>query len=412
LPVTDWRSSTWGDEITLNYGKAIRGYAERTEGYRVYGTNGPVGWHTEALTQGPGIIFGRKGAYRGVHFSKEPFYVIDTAYYVVPKSDLDMRWLYYAMIYHRLGEIDDGSPIPSTTRAAVYVKDFDVPEVTEQRAIATVLSALDDKIELNRRMNETLEGMAQAIFKDWFVDFGPVRRKLAGVTDPAAIMGGLAPARSPELAALFPDGFGDEGLPEGWEFSTLASIATVNDESWRASNHPDQVEYVDLSNTKWGVIESTATLDWADAPSRARRIARPLDTVIGTVRPGNGSYAYVSKTGYTVSTGFAVLRPTKPEFADALYVASTSEENIQRLANLADSHGGAYPAVNPDVVLATDFVFSNQKLISEFSALARPMRDKIELAKEENRTLAETRDCLLPKLMSGEVRVRDGEAAI
>ena len=82
---------------------------------------------TKALADGPGVILGRKGAYRGVHFSRDPFFVIDTAYYVKPKSDLDMRWLYYAIIYHKLGEIDDGSPIPSTTRAAVYVRNIDVP---------------------------------------------------------------------------------------------------------------------------------------------------------------------------------------------------------------------------------------------------------------------------------------------
>ena len=77
-----------------------------------------------------------------------------------------------------LGEIDDGSPIPSTTRAAVYMRDVDVPPLPEQKAIASVLGALDDKIELNRRMNATLEAMARALFQSWFVDFDPVRAKL------------------------------------------------------------------------------------------------------------------------------------------------------------------------------------------------------------------------------------------
>src|SRR6266478_2725676 len=123
---------------------------------------------------------GRKGAYRGIEFSHDPFFVIDTAYYVVPKSELDMRWLYYAIKYHKLGEIDDGSPIPSTTRSAVYVRDLDVPPLPDQKAIAAVLGTLDDKIELNRRMNTTLEAMARALFQSWFVDFHPVRAKLDG----------------------------------------------------------------------------------------------------------------------------------------------------------------------------------------------------------------------------------------
>ena len=92
-----WRSSVWGDEVTLEYGKALRGYSLTKGTYRVFGSNGPIGWTSEALTQGPGVVLGRKGAYRGVEFCRDPFWVIDTAYYIVPKTDLDMRWLYYAV---------------------------------------------------------------------------------------------------------------------------------------------------------------------------------------------------------------------------------------------------------------------------------------------------------------------------
>jgi type I restriction enzyme S subunit len=95
-----------------------------------------------------------------------------------------------------------------------------------------------------------------------------------------------------------------------------------------------------------------------------------------------------------------------------LYVASTSEENIKRLANLADGHGGAYPAINPDVVLQTQINFSGRDLLVAASSFMRPLRDKIEQAKLENAALAKTRDYLLPKLMSGEVRVRDAEKLI
>src|SRR3972149_8531865 len=147
----EWRSSTWDEEISLEYGKALRGYDETGGRYRVFGSNGPIGWTSESLAPGPGVILGRKGAYRGVHYSPKPFFVIDTAYYVVPKSEFDVRWLYYAIKYYKLGEVDDGSPIPSTTRAAVYMLDLDVPPPEEQRAIAHILGTLDDKIELNRR---------------------------------------------------------------------------------------------------------------------------------------------------------------------------------------------------------------------------------------------------------------------
>jgi type I restriction enzyme S subunit len=141
--MAEWRHSTWGEEISLEYGKSLRTYSDAPGPVRVFGTNGPIGWTDKPLADGPGVILGRKGAY--------PFFVIDTAYYVVPRTALDMRWLYYAILFHDLGKIDDGSPIPSTTRAAVYPRELDVPPLAEQRAIAKVLGSLDDKIEHNRR---------------------------------------------------------------------------------------------------------------------------------------------------------------------------------------------------------------------------------------------------------------------
>jgi type I restriction enzyme S subunit len=125
------------------------------------------------------------------------------------------------------------------------------------------------------------------------------------------------------------------------------------------------------------------------------------------VRPGNGSYSYISDEGYTVSTGFAVLRPRRAELANFVYIAATRPENIARLSNLADGHGGAYPAVKPGEVLGTEIAYPGESVLIAFDALTASMRDKIEHAKKENRTLAETRDYLLPKLMSGKVCVGD-----
>jgi type I restriction enzyme S subunit len=263
-------------------------------------------------------------------------------------------------------------------------------------------------------MNETLEGMAQAIFRDWFVDFGPVRRKLAGESDPVAILGGLIPdpAKAAPLAALFPDALGGDGLPVGWEEGTLNDWATVNPESWTTRTHPAQIEYVDLSNTKWGTIEATEQLSWEDAPSRARRIVRPLDTIVATTRPGNGSYAYISKEGYTASTGFAVLRPKQPDFTQLVYCAATSATNIERLAQLAEAHGGAYPAVNPSEVASSPTPNCGLDIGKAFDSLILPMREKIEHGKRENQILADTRDYLLPRLMSGKVRVADAERMV
>ncbi len=218
---SDWRVSTWGEEVSLEYGKTLRGYQDATRGFRVFGSNGPIGWTNKPLASGPGVILGRKGAYRGVHFSKESFFVIDTAYYIEPKreNEMDKRWLFYAIQHYKLGEIDDGSPIPSTTRAAVYVREFEVPPLIEQTEIARVLGSIDDRIDHNRTLAANLEAIARRLFKSWFVDFDPVRAKAAGEKPP-----GLAD----DIAALFPDRFVESEIgemPEGWVIQPLDVIA-------------------------------------------------------------------------------------------------------------------------------------------------------------------------------------------
>jgi len=177
---SEWTEMRWGDIATLEYGKGLRGYQNAAGRFRVFGTNGPIGWHDKPLCNHPSVIVGRKGAYRGIHYSPEPFFVIDTGFYLEPKTEFDVKWTYYELLSHDINSMDSGSAIPSTSRDSFYQLPVRVPPPPEQRAIAHILGSLDDKIELNRQMNETLEAIARAIFKSWFVDFDPVRAKAEG----------------------------------------------------------------------------------------------------------------------------------------------------------------------------------------------------------------------------------------
>jgi type I restriction enzyme S subunit len=333
---------------------------------------------------------------------------------LVPVKDRKhAEWAYYALqtpeaqsYIHRHAN--------TTVQATFNLKDLarlplPYPGKREREQALSVLGSLDEKIALNRRMNETLEAMAQAIFRDWFVDFGPTRRKMEGATDPVAILGGLIldPERAATCAPLFSAALAGNALPEGWDDATLAEVSYLNPESWSAPNHPDQVEYVDLANTKWGIIEETSNYNWNTAPSRARRVVRLGDTIIGTVRPGNGSYSYIGKDGLTVSTGFAVLRPKRVAWRAVVYCAATRSENIARLASLAD--GGAYPAVRPDLVQQSPLNMPGEEILAQFGEVLSSSFALIEHSKTENSILAATRDLLLPKLMSGEIHLRDAE---
>jgi type I restriction enzyme S subunit len=383
---SDWQPYTWEEIVSLEYGKALRGYADAKGDVRVFGSNGPVGWTDKALWDGPGVILGRKGAYRGVEYSAGPFYVIDTAYYLVPKIELDMRWLYYAVIYHRLGEIDDGSPIPSTTRAAVYARELDVPDIQEQGEIAAILAALDDKIELNRQTNETLEAMAQAIFRDWFVDFGPTRRKAAGEGNPVAVMGGLAPdpARAAELAALFPAAFGEEDLPMGWAFAPLSDLLVLQ-------------RGFDLPKTKR--TDGDFPVIAASGPSGTHNEFKVKGPGVCTGRSG------VLGGVYYVETDFWPLN-TSLWIKDYPGSSPLHACHLLRGIDLASFNAGsAVPTLNRNHVHGLPTVKPPMVVVRAFDALVRPFYAKMAAGDGENVVLSETRDYLLPRLMSGAVRV-------
>jgi type I restriction enzyme S subunit len=297
--------------------------------------------------------------------------------------------------------------VPAISRPVTSLKaiSLHLPSLPEQRRIAHILGTLDDKIENNRKTAKTLEAMTQAIFKSWFVDFDPVRAKMAGESR-ENICKRLK--LTPEILDLFPDRLVDSELgeiPEGWEITTLTAMSTLNPESLTKAARPKLINYVDLSNTKWGRIESVTIYTQEDAPSRAQRILRPDDTIVGTVRPGNGSFALITENGLTGSTGFAVLRPKKTIYAAFVYLAVTAKENIQSLVHLAD--GGAYPAVRPEVVAATQVVKPCDESLATFSTLTSVLIRKFATIERQIRTLVALRDALLPKLISGEIRIHE-----
>ena len=266
------------------------------------------------------------------------------------------------------------SAYPSIRPADIERLTLNLPALPEQHAIAGILGALDDKIELNRRMAETLDEAVRALFRSWFVDSSERGAK----RNPATL------------------------------FGELSEYASLNPESWSATNRPESVAYVDLSNTKWGTIDKIDTYQWSDAPSRARRVVRPGDTIVGTVRPGNGSFALVGKDGLTASTGFAVLRPKEDFDAQFVWCAATSKDNIERLAHLAD--GGAYPAIPAKAVAATPVAIADISTRRKFSDATAPLVAKYLASSDESRNLADLRDTLLPQLLSGEIRIRDAES--
>ncbi|WP_197529339.1 restriction endonuclease subunit S [Botrimarina mediterranea] len=376
----------------------------------MYGTNGPVGWTDSPLANGPGVILGRKGAYRGVEYSKGPFFVIDTAYYVVPKSNLDMRWLYYAIKHHDLGGIDDGSPIPSTTRAAVYPRPLAVPRLQEQRAIAGVLGALDDKIEQNRRTAAGLEKLARAIFRAWFVDFEPVHAKAAG----AKSFPGMPPAVFDSLPTRLVDS--ELGpIPEGWRVGPLRELCDLSKEQVTPMSHADEL-FDHFSLPAFDASRRPVTEPGFGIKS-SKFIVPPGCVLISKLNP---RIPRIWLPGESVgrrqiaSTEFLVLQPKAGVSRERIYCQVGETSFLEALTQTATGTSNSHQRVKPQDFMATPVIHPSVTASGAFEHQVIPMMDRIQQMSDESRKLAELRDYLLPKLLSGEVRVKaasDEEAA-
>jgi type I restriction enzyme S subunit len=153
---TGWKRKRWGDIATLEYGKSIRDYRESSGKYRVFGTNGPIGFHDETLCNSAGIVIGRKGAYRGVHYSPEPFFVIDTAFYLKAKSAIDLKWAYYELLRFDINSMDSGSAVPSTSRDDFYGIPVIVPPAEIQAAFGKIVGGWFAKVFANDQESRTV----------------------------------------------------------------------------------------------------------------------------------------------------------------------------------------------------------------------------------------------------------------
>lgn len=323
--------------------------------------------------------------------------------YLTEPDTADYRYIYYILsqdtYVRQMFGIADGSAQANISGSQIENLEVPLPPLAEQKRIAEILGSLDDKIELNRKMNETLEAMARALFQSWFVDFDPVRAKLDG-RQPAGM--------DAETAALFPAHFeeGEYGkLPKGWRHTSVGEVCAINDWTLNKNDDLETLEYVEISEVNRGSIANIAVYARGREPSRARRRLRHGDTALSTVRPDRGSYflALDPPENRVASTGFAVLTPVKTPWS-FVHAAMTQPEVSDHLGQMAN--GGAYPAVRPEIVGAWKVAMPNKpKILEAFHCVCAPLFERAAANRIQSLTLATLRDTLLPKLLSGELRV-------
>ena len=394
-----WKTVTLGEFAPFTYGKGLPiGKRNSLGAIPVFGSNGIVGYHDSSLTDGPTIIIGRKGTAGAVHYSPIPCWPIDTTFFITGNDSTLVRFKYYALSIMGLERMNSDSAVPGLNRSAAHVRTLLLPGESEQRSIAHILGTLDDKIELNRRMNETLEEMARAIFKDWFVDFGPTRAKMEGRDT------GL-PA---EVAALFPARLVESELgevPEGWEVGTVGECFYLTmGQSPPSSTYNEHGEGLPFfqGRTDFG-FRYPENRKFCTAPTR---IAQPEDTLVSVRAPvGDINMAWEQ---CCIGRGVAALRHKLGSSSFTYYAAGALQRAIQQYEHT----GTVFGAINKQQFEEMPTIEPTSDVVDAFGTFALQLDERIRSNVAESRTLAALRDALLPKLISGEIRVNaQGEAS-
>lgn len=354
-----------GDVMTLGNGKS----RPKTEGtYPVYGGNGILGYASEFNYDGQIIVIGRVGAYCGAtYYENQPIWVSDNALAAKPKKGNNAKYLYYLLKHLNLNQHAEGSSHPLVTQTLLNSIDVTYSDdEDEQKAIASVLSSLDDKIDLLHRQNKTLEAMAETLFRQWFV----------------------------------------EEAQEDWETVKAGDFVKINALSITQDSKLKTIRYLDTGSLNAGRIEGFQVFDVNDAPSRARRIVKHNDVLISTVRPDQKHYGIIKnpEEDIIVSTGFCVISCERidPHF---IYILITTKDMTEYLHSIAEASTSTYPSLKPSDIESLEFKRPPKDKLREFSAYSDNAWGKIEYNHIQIRTLEKLRDTLLPKLMSGDVRV-------
>lgn len=316
---------------------------------------------------------------------------------VKERKRIDPDFVYYLAFWsdfnRELCVSASGTKILHTAPVRIEAFEFNLPPLPEQKAIAQILGSLDDKIELNRRANQTLEALTRALFKSWFIDFDPVRAKAARQKSKSL---------DSATAALFPSAFETSPMgeiPKGWKVGMIGDVAENPRRGVQPSDIENATPYIGLEHMPRRRI---ALSDWgySDDLGSNKYAFRRGEILFGKLRP------YFHKVGVApldgvCSTDILVVVPKTPEWFGFLLAHISSDEFVQHTD--AASTGTKMPRTNWPDMARYSIVLPTDKVATAFTDIVRPLVSRIEANIHECQSLATARDALLPKLLSGEV---------
>jgi type I restriction enzyme S subunit len=326
---------------------------------------------------------------------------------VIPNKEVDPRFLYY--VFTQIGSQIEaagggGSVYINVSKKRFSDIEINIPvDIREQKAIAHILGTLDDKIELNRRMNETLEQMARAIFKSWFVDFEPVQAKMSGRWKKGESLPGL-PAHVWDLFPdrLVPSKLGD--IPEGWEIKKLSTLCRVQ-YGYTANAilepiGPRLLRVTDINKQNW--------IDWNSVPycsisdKEKEKYSLKIGDIVVARMADPGKSAIIEEELNAVFASYLVRLKTD-SLSIAYYIYGFLKADLYKRYVAETSTGSVQPSMNAKVIVGTNLIVPTISLIESYFDLVLPIRHRIYKNLKESHTLSSIRDTALPKLIGGRI---------
>lgn len=346
------------DVVELAYGKSLPERNRKEGTVPVYGSGGIGGYHSVPLVEGPGVIVGRKGTVGSVYFEKNDFFPIDTVYFVRPFIEkISLEYSYYLLKKLPLASLNSDAAVPGLNRDRAYSLPIRLPSLYQQSCIVEFLRQYDELIENNRRRIQLLEESARLLYQEWFVHLRFPGHEQVKITD---------------------------GVPEGWSKERLENLLILQ-------------RGFDLPVSKR--IEGSVPIYASTGINGFHNVAKVKGPGVVTGRSGSlGTVMYVAKNYWPLNTALWVkeFKKVSPIFATYLLRAMKLE---------GYNGGAAVPTLNRNDVHKVDVLCPESKLMNEFETQVKNIFKQVDKLKEYNEKLAQARDLLLPKLMSGELSV-------
>ena len=415
----EWIETTVGEYCPFIYGKALPQSKRISGNIPVYGSNGIVDFHNSSCVNTAGVIIGRKGSVGAIHLSKKPFWVIDTAFYIVNDDLEELKFTYYLLKTLGLSEMNSDSAVPGLNRENAHSLKIKIPKDKFHRCeIGKRLSIFDQKIQLNTQINQTLEQIAQALFKSWFVDFDPVRAKVQALSDglnleqaELAAMQAISGKTPEELTALSqtqPDRYAklaktakafpcemvevDGGeVPKGWEVKPLGDLISFVKGKKPKAVSPNQEE-----NMLPHILTSSLEGKYNEFCESNKLVTVEYQNTIMLMDGSNSGRVAIGHNGVIGSTLAKINFDNNKLWAFIYQFLKHKEADIQ-----ANTTGTTIPHTDKNRINNYLMTIPNDFLLDKFTELFDNSLLKIISNRNQIISLETTRDLLLPRLLSG-----------